>query len=248
MAKRTPGIEAPGSGPVKIPERAEPSKSRIRQDSGTFHGVFKTSFTEMQEVSFKKQLFASLPAPPVHRASQPASSFMPLVPPVQAGVDPFREAFRVVMKHEGKTYVARDGVESSKMGMLQSTARSLGYQGDIRNLTMADAEKLYRKLWDKSGAASLPYPLSVVHFDTFVNSPTAARKMLRESGGDTDTYLSMREQRFQRLAAHRPERFGRYINGWMNRVASLKTYVAAVAKHGDTQVTIASNTQPKKIS
>jgi len=53
----------------------------------------------------------------------------------------FRECLNFVLGQEGEKYVADDGgKESSKFGMLQSTAKSLGYKGDIKNLSRAEAE------------------------------------------------------------------------------------------------------------
>ncbi|MBF0560364.1 MAG: hypothetical protein HQL08_16480, partial [Nitrospirae bacterium] len=76
-------------------------------------------------------------------------------------------------------------------------------------------------------SASLPYPLSLVHFDTYVNSPAAAVKLLKKSGGNTGAYLSMRAQRYTRLAELRPERYAKYLKGWMNRVADLRNIASA---------------------
>ena len=115
---------------------------------------------------------------------------------------------------------------SSKFGILQSTAREHGYKGNIKNITRVDAEAIYKKIWDKSGAASLPYPLSLVHFDTYVNSPAAATKLLKKSAGNTDAYLSMRAHRYTRLAELRPAQYGKYLKGWINRVADLRNIIA----------------------
>ena len=134
----------------------------------------------------------------------------------------FREILKVVMRHEGHSLIRKDGIRgASKMGILQSTAREYGYKGDIRNLTAGDAEGIYKKIWERSGASKLPYPLSLIHFDTYVNSPAAARKILARSGGDIDTYLSMRSQRYERLAKLRPEVYAKYLNGWKNRINHL---------------------------
>ncbi|MBA4373750.1 MAG: hypothetical protein C0402_12935 [Thermodesulfovibrio sp.] len=135
----------------------------------------------------------------------------------------FSDILKVVLKHEGRGYVKLDAMrESSKMGILQSTARENGYAGDIKDLTSADAEKIYYKIWQKSGAAKLPYPLNMIHFDTYVNSPAAARKILAKSDGNIDTYLDMRSQRYRRLVTARPEKYARYLKGWMNRISHLK--------------------------
>jgi lysozyme family protein len=139
----------------------------------------------------------------------------------------FKEILATVLKHEGSAYVQRDGgAESSKFGILQSTAKEYGYKGNIRNITRSDAEAVYKKIWDKSGAASLPYPLSLIHFDTYVNSPAAAVKLLKKSGGNTEAYLEMRARRYTRLAELRPERYARYLKGWINRVADLRNIAA----------------------
>lgn len=160
------------------------------------------------------------------------TSSMPLSnpPAVSAGDDSrFREILATVLKHEGSSYVQRDGggAESSRFGVLQSTAKQYGYKGSVKHLTRADAEAVYKKIWDKSGAASLPYPLSLVHFDTYVNSPAAAVKLLKKSGGSASAYLAMRAQRYTRLAELRPERYAKYLKGWMNRVTDLRNIAAA---------------------
>jgi hypothetical protein len=135
----------------------------------------------------------------------------------------FKEGLKTVMKHEGTRLVKEDGgEESSKYGILQSTAKAYGYAGNLKNLTKADAEQIYKKIWAKAGAASMPHPLSTIHFDTYVNSPSMARKLLRQSQGDTGTYLKLRMQRYSRIAQLRPEKYGKYLNGWVNRVKSLK--------------------------
>jgi len=149
----------------------------------------------------------------------------------------FREGLRIVLKHEGSGLVREDGGnESSKYGILQSTAKAYGYKGNVKNLTRADAEGIYRKIWEKSGAGSMPHPLSAVHFDTYVNSPSMAKKLLSQSKGSTDTYLKLRLQRYSRIAHLRPERYGKYLNGWVNRVKSLQeiasNYSPAYASSG----------------
>src|SRR5208282_5197893 len=152
----------------------------------------------------------------------------------EGGRSRFKEILAVVLKHEGSAYVHSDGgAEASKFGILQSTARGYGYQGNIRNITRAEAEAIYKQIWDKSGAASLPYPLSLVHFDTYVNSPAAAMKLLKNSAGNTDSYLAMRAYRYTRLAELRPARYGKYLKGWINRVADLRNIAAGPAVPGN---------------
>lgn len=228
-------------------ETTKTSKSKPKKTSfdDTFAAAFKhmndsqSALSKMgnMQVNFKRNLFN--PAIPMPAPTAPASSSAATVASSGSG---FKDILKVVMRHEGTAYVRMDGGrESSKMGILQSTARQYGYTGDIKNITKAQAEAIYKKIWDKSGAANLPYPLSAIHFDTYVNSPSAARKILKASGGDIDTYLQMREQRYVRLATVRPQRYAKYLNGWMNRVNDLKMVAAEYARTQQAgQVKIAS--------
>ncbi|MCX5810597.1 MAG: hypothetical protein NTX36_14725 [Proteobacteria bacterium] len=152
--------------------------------------------------------------------------------PAPSTVDSFNEALKFVLKQEGVKFVHRDGGsgESSKYGILQSTAREYGYNGNIKNITLDDVKIIYRKIWEKSGASSLPPALSVVHFDTYVNSPAMARKLLSRSNKDINTYLKMREQRYVGLAERKPEVYARYLKGWKNRVESLRVMVAGLER------------------
>ncbi len=199
------------------------SKGTPAAGSNSFEALLEASLGQIENqlsTLDKGPSVQSLPAMPV---SSPA-----LVK--EGGNSGFREVLPTVLKHEGSAYVHRDGgAESSKFGILQSTAREYGYKGNIRNITRADAEAIYKKIWDKSGAASLPYPLSLVHFDTYVNSPAAAKKLLKKSAGNTDSYLAMRAHRYTRLAELRPAQYGKYLKGWINRVADLRNITAGHA-------------------
>ena len=172
-----------------------------------------------------------------------ASPVNTTAPPVNvAGVrspdeeERFRKCLDFVLKKEGSRLVKEDaGKGASRYGILQSTARAFGYQGNIKNIRMDQVESIYRKIWDRSGAGSLPYPLSVVHFDTYVNSPAAAQRILQKTGGAIDSYLDMREKRYVKLAIGKPQVYAKYLRGWQNRIDSLRTVVAQHEK--DTMYT-----------
>ena len=153
--------------------------------------------------------------------------------------DRFEEALNFVLKHEGKNLVHRDGAsgESSMCGILQSTANENGYKGNIKDITVEDVKAIYRKIWEKSGASSLPPALSVVHFDTYVNNPAMAKKLLNRSKGDINIYLKMREQQYVNLAEKRPEVFKRYLKGWKTRVDNLRTMIAGIEDKKTTKQT-----------
>jgi hypothetical protein len=56
----------------------------------------------------------------------------------------------------------------------------------------------------------------------------------------------MRENRFIRLASARPERYGKYLNGWMNRIESLRSVVTAYSKMPDADKAKVASAQNQK--
>jgi len=144
-----------------------------------------------------------------------------------AGETSMRDAFRFVFEHEGSGYVASDaGKESSRYGILQATAVRYGYEGDVRNMSKTQAEAIYQKIWQDSGARDLPPGLALVHFDTYINSPQTARKLLQSSHGDLNAYLGLRARRYARLSALKPRRYAQYMKGWMKRIQDLSMAAA----------------------
>ena len=132
-------------------EKTETSSAKIMKNS--FNDAFAAAFKHMNDsqsafskmgniqISFKKNLFNSvipMPAPTV-----PASTT------ATTGAHPgsgFKDILKVVMRHEGTSYVRMDGNrEPSKMGILQSTAMKYGYAGDIKDITKAQAEAMIKR-------------------------------------------------------------------------------------------------------
>jgi lysozyme family protein len=225
MSQRPLKIDKTGARSVDPQERVRSSQTSLSKSA--FNKILSASFKQMEnmQVIFRKDLFNPAAMTPVQS-----------IPIQGAGDAGFKDILKIVMKHEGTAYVKKDGGrESSRMGILQSTAREYGYKGDIRNISRAQSEAIYKKIWDKSGASGLPYPLSAVHFDTYVNSPAAARKMLKQSGGDINKYLQMREDRFIRLASVKPDIYGKYLDGWKNRVNNLRSIATEYAKSINTE-------------
>ena len=144
----------------------------------------------------------------------------------------FKKSLAFVLEKEGSKLVHEDGAsgESSKYGILQSTARAFGYKGNMKDMTRDAAEKIYKKLWELSGSRSLSFPLAIVHFDTYVNSPGMAKKLLERSKGNIDTYLKLREQRYVKLASAKPDVYGKYLQGWKNRIKGLRAVATQYAK------------------
>ncbi|TAN40685.1 MAG: hypothetical protein EPN22_17135 [Nitrospirae bacterium] len=201
---------------IKLPK----SPGKLPDNPGSFNNILNESLNiiEAAKPEPRKEIsnkLLSVPYPVMERADN-----------ARQDSSKFKEIFKVVMKHEGKAYVKEDGARgASKYGILETTARAYGYKGSIKNLTLTEAEGIYKKIWEKSGAASLPYPMSLVHFDSYVNSPNAAKKFLEKSEGDIDSYIKLREQRYKRLASVRPQLYAKYLKGWMNRINGLKGIV-----------------------
>lgn len=89
---------------------------------------------------------------------------------------------------------------------------------DIRNLTRDQAIAIYeRDYWHRSGAANLPWPMSLVHFDSAVNSGVAqANKWLAAANGSATAYAGMRLEFYTQLSTWLV--FGL---AWVRRVSDL---------------------------
>ena len=94
---------------------------------------------------------------------------------------------------------------------------------DVRNLTTAEADAIYHAwYWQASGADKLPWPLSLIVFDTAVLHGTAiARQWHSETRGNATDYLAKRLASYTRMGHW--QHFGA---GWVRRVADLLDMLA----------------------
>lgn len=101
-------------------------------------------------------------------------------------------------------------------------------QQSVARITASEAGAIYfSDYWLKSGADKLPMPLALVHFDTAVNMGVgAADTLLAGANGDVTTYLALRKQRYEAIAAARPAS-QKFLAGWLARVESLARTAAA---------------------
>ena len=132
----------------------------------------------------------------------------------------------------------------TKYGISQAAFPDL----DIRNLTPEQALGIYAThYWEPAKCPALPQKLALVHFDAAVNCGVGqAARFLEQAVGvavdgivgpitiaaawkatdAVDAYLSVREAFYRRLAQANPAE-GVFLEGWLNRLANLKAFLAA---------------------
>ena len=93
---------------------------------------------------------------------------------------------------------------------------------DIANLTPEDAAGIYqRDYYDAIGADMLPESIREIAFDAAVNhGPSYAKQLIQQAGGDPETMLNLRRQKYNDIIANDPSQ-EIFRNGWENRLAGL---------------------------
>ena len=153
----------------------------------------------------------------------------------------FDQAFDILLKHEGgfSDHPADPGGKT-RFGITEAVAREVGYRGDMRELPIDLAKRIYKeRYWDAVRADELPEAVRYVVFDAAVNSgPRQAIRWLQRAAGAKDdgiigpqTLAAVRaadpEQLVRRMLAQRLRfmtglpnwpAFGR---GWARRIADL---------------------------
>lgn len=102
----------------------------------------------------------------------------------------FDAAFDLLLKHEGGfSDHPDDPGGKTRYGITEAVAREVGYRGDMRELPLDLAKRIYfERYWLPSRAADLPAALRYPMFDAAVNSGprTAARWLQRAIGTTVD--------------------------------------------------------------
>lgn len=95
-------------------------------------------------------------------------------------------------------------------------------QLDIKNLTRDQAVTIYqRDYWQRSGAANLPWPLNIVHFDSAVNcGVTQANAWLGQANGSAADYLGLRLNFYTQLGT-----WPTFGLAWARRVSDLLSVI-----------------------
>ena len=153
----------------------------------------------------------------------------------------FATAFEKLLKHEGG-YVNHkdDRGGATRYGVTEAVAREVGYRGDMRELPLDLAQRIYKdRYWDAVQAEHLPADVRYAVFDAAVNSGVvqAAKWLQRACGVKDDGVIGpqtiraanalhpeglkrkmlAQRLRFMATLANWPA-FGR---GWANRIADL---------------------------
>ena len=153
----------------------------------------------------------------------------------------FATAFEKLLKHEGG-YVNHkdDRGGATRYGVTEAVAREVGYRGDMRELPLDLAQRIYKdRYWDAVQAEHLPADVRYAVFDAAVNSGVAqAAKWLQRACGVKDDgvigpitiraanalhpeglkrKMLAQRLRFMATLANWPA-FGR---GWANRISDL---------------------------
>jgi len=101
----------------------------------------------------------------------------------------FDAAFDLLLKHEGGySDHAADPGGKTRFGITEAVAREVGYRGDMRELPLDLAKRIYKdRYWDAVKAEQLPSTVRYVVFDAAVNSgPGQSAKWLQRALGVAD--------------------------------------------------------------
>lgn len=84
----------------------------------------------------------------------------------------FDQAFDIVLRHEGGfSDHAADPGGKTRFGITEAVAREVGYRGDMRELPLDLAKRIYKdRYWDAVRAEELPEAIRYAVFDAAVNS------------------------------------------------------------------------------
>lgn len=153
----------------------------------------------------------------------------------------FTTAFEKLLGHEGGYSDHKDDPGGkTRYGITEAVAREVGYRGDMRELPLDLAQRIYKdRYWDAVQAEHLPADIRYAVFDAAVNSGVAqAAKWLQRACGVKDDgvigpqtiraanalhpeglkrKMLAQRLRFMATLANWPA-FGR---GWANRISDL---------------------------
>lgn len=153
----------------------------------------------------------------------------------------FLTAFEKLLKHEGGFSNHKDDKGgATRYGVTEAVAREAGYRGDMRELPLDLAQRIYKdRYWDAVQAESLPPDVRYIVFDGAVNSGVvqSAKWLQRACGVKDDGVIgpitiraasSLHSDGLKRRILAQRLRFmaslpnwPAFSRGWSNRIADL---------------------------
>ena len=142
----------------------------------------------------------------------------------------FDKAFDILLKHEGGFSNHKDDKGGVTMwGITEAVARANGYAGEMRNLPVEFAKRIYKAAyWDAVKADQLPEKVRYSVFDAAVNSGVnrAIRWMQQSVGVTQDGVLG--SQTLSAINAAKPEIINARFNGlrliFMTQIPSWQSF------------------------
>lgn len=174
----------------------------------------------MRDVGNVRQVYRGIIVP-ASSPTTPSESFSDALASQVSKDGAFDNAVSFVLKNK-RGYVS--GENPMKYGIMQTTLRDYDPKGkiaqDVSQLDEAKARQVYRKIWERAGCDKLPYPLNVIHFDTYVHRPRTGIEALKKAQGDPQAYLDIRKSLEDGIKGYEPTR-----TQVRNRVDQLAAYV-----------------------
>jgi lysozyme family protein len=153
----------------------------------------------------------------------------------------FDLAFKMLIQHEGGfSNHAADPGGKTMFGITEAVARENGYKGEMPNLPIDLAKRIYRdRYWDAVRAEELPASVRYAVFDAAVNSgPRQAIRWLQRAVGAKDDGIigpqtlalvrSVNQEKLVRVVLAQRLRFmstlsnwPAFSRGWARRIADL---------------------------
>lgn len=188
--------------------------TKTRTGKRALAGVAKKEEEERKAGEERRRLFEIK----YGRAPKAATGEEILTPGVTSGAVAVKsqDAISRVIQREGGYVNDPDDIGGeTKFGISKKAYPKL----DIANLTEAEAARIYKRdYWDRINADKLPANIREMAFDAAVNQGVAwTRKALQDSNNDPQTFLQLRAQRYQDIAAANPSQ-EKFLQGWLNRL------------------------------
>lgn len=137
----------------------------------------------------------------------------------------FDDFIKRTIKFEGdKGQVTTDTGGLTKYGISKKANPHLS-DDQIKNLTVDDARKIYRKnYYDELGdIGHLSKKSRTIVYDASVNhGPEFAKQMVKQVGDNPAKLIDHRKSHYDFLASANPPKYAKYHKGWINRLEQLK--------------------------